>query len=75
MTQTHFTIDEITVDASGGRVARLVGDDGTAIVLVATLLPTGARTGDVVTLTIALDTDATAHRRNQVLDLQRKLFG
>jgi hypothetical protein len=71
----RLTIDEIEVNADDEEVATLVTDDGQMLVVPVTLLPNGARRGDVLTLTLTRDPDETEARRQRIVDLQKRLFG
>ncbi len=71
----RMTVDEIELNAENQRVAVLVGDDGTHLVMPLAMLPDGTRIGDVLTLSLDRDIDETERRRKTVRDLQRKLFG
>jgi hypothetical protein len=71
----RLTVDEIELNANNERVAVLVADDGTEMVVPLSVLPTGTRTGDVLTMSLAPDSDETERRRKRVANLQKKLFG
>jgi hypothetical protein len=71
----RFTVDEIELNVDNERVAVLIGDDGSQIVMPLALLPSGTRVGDVLTLALAHDSDETERRRERVKALQKKLFG
>ena len=70
-----MTVDEIEVNADNERVAVLIGDDGTQLVMPLSLLPEGTQTGDVLNLSLDHDSDETERRRAHVAGLQKKLFG
>lgn len=69
------TVDQIELDADNERVAVLIGDDGSQIVMPLSLLPAGTQEGDVLNLLLAHDSDETERRRERVAGLQKKLFG
>jgi hypothetical protein len=71
----RMTVDEIELNADNERVAILIGDDGSQLVMPLALLPDGTQTGDVLNLSLAHDDDETERRRKRVGDLQKKLFG
>ena len=71
----RMTVDEIELNANNERVAVLIGDDGSQIVMPLALLPAGTQTGDVLNLSLAHDSDETERRRERVKGLQKKLFG
>jgi hypothetical protein len=71
----RLTVDEIELNANNERIAVLVADDGTEMVVPLSVLPTGTRTGDVLTMSLAPDSDETERRRKRVANLQKKLFG
>ncbi|HEX5166698.1 MAG TPA: DUF3006 domain-containing protein [Thermomicrobiales bacterium] len=71
----RLTVDEIELNADNERVAVLIDDDGSQLVLPLALLPEGTRVGDVLNLSLAPDADETQRRRKRVKDLQKKLFG
>jgi len=71
----RMTVDEIELNANNERVAVLIGDDDSEMVVPLSLLPPGTRVGDVLTMSLAPDSDETARRRKRVSDLQKKLFG
>lgn len=71
----RMTVDEIELNASNERVAVLIGDDGTQMVVPLSVLPPGTRVGDVLSMSLAPDSAETAKRRKRVADLQKKLFG
>lgn len=75
MSRHRVTIDEISPDRYGERLATLVDDEGRSVVLPADLLPADARIGDVLTLTLERDVDETAKRVDRVASLQQRLFG
>jgi len=71
----RMTVDEIELNADNQRVAVLIGDDGTQLVMPLTLLPAGTQAGDVLNLSLAHDSGETDRRRKLVSGLQKKLFG
>jgi len=71
----RMTVDEIELNADNQRVAVLIGDDGSQIVMPLSLLPAGTQAGDVLNLSLAHDSDETEQRRERVKGLQKKLFG
>ena len=71
----RMTVDEIEVNANNERVAVLIGDDGTQLVVPLSLLPAGTQEGDVLNLSLDHDTGETERRRRLVGNLQKKLFG
>lgn len=71
----RMTVDEIELNADNQRVAVLIGDDGTQVVLPLALLPNGTQEGDVLSLSFAQDAGETEARRQRVAGLQKKLFG
>lgn len=71
----RVTVDEIEINADNQRVAVLLGDDGTQVVIPLAMLPDGTAVGDVLTLSFERDPDETERRLTIVRDLQRKLFG
>lgn len=71
----RLTVDQIELDANNERVAVLVGEDSSQMVVPLALLPAGTREGDVLTLSLARDSDETERRRERVKGLQKKLFG
>lgn len=70
-----MTVDEIELNADNQLVAVLIGDDGSHLVIPLALLPSGAQVGDVLSLSLARDSDETERRRQRVRNLQKKLFG
>jgi hypothetical protein len=70
-----MTVDEIELNADNERVAVLLGDDGSQVVMPLSLLPAGTQEGDVLNLSLAHDSDETERRRERVKGLQKKLFG
>ncbi len=71
----RMTVDEIELNADNQRVAVLIGDDGSQLVMPLSLLPAWKQEGDVLKLSLALDSDETERRRQRVKGLQKKLFG
>jgi hypothetical protein len=71
----RLTVDEIELNAENERVAVLIGDDGSQIVVPLALLPSGTQVGDVLNLSLHRDDDETELRRERVRNLQKKLFG
>ena len=71
----RMTVDEIELNANNERVAVLIGDDGSQIVMPLALLPAGTQAGDVLNLSLAHDSGETERRRERVKGLQKKLFG
>lgn len=71
----RMTVDEIELNANNERVAVLIGDDGTQLVMPLSMLPPGTQEGDVLNLSLDHDDDETQRRRKHVGDLQKKLFG
>lgn len=71
----RMTVDEIELNADNQRVAVLIGDDGTQLVMPLALLPDGTQAGDVLNLSLAHDSGETERRRKLVSGLQKKLFG
>ena len=71
----RMTVDEIELNANNERVAVLIGDDGSQIVMPLALLPAGTQEGDVLNLSLAHDSGETRRRRERVAGLQKKLFG
>ncbi|MFO7272843.1 DUF3006 domain-containing protein [Sphaerobacter thermophilus] len=69
------TVDEIEEGASGERLAVLVFDDGQKLVVPLERLPDGTRDGSVLRVRFRLDRRTERERRNEVRDLQRRLFG
>lgn len=74
-TQRQMTVDEIELDANNERVASLLGDDGTQLVLPLAMLPPGTKEGDVLNISFAHDSGETERRKQHVAGLQKKLFG
>ena len=66
---------KLTIDRFEGEVAVLVtcGEIPQLVNLPRSLLPPGSREGDIVTLQIARDEEATRETRNRVRDLIAKL--
>ena len=62
-----------TIDGIDEGLALLLFDDGTPVVLPASVLPPGAREGDRVTLTIAVDPAATAAAKGRVEKIRGRL--
>jgi hypothetical protein len=71
----RLTVDEIELNANNERVAVLIADDETQMVVPLSVLPPGTRVGDVLNMSLAPDSDETAKRRERVANLQKKLFG
>ncbi|MBX5443851.1 DUF3006 domain-containing protein [Sphaerobacter sp.] len=69
------TVDEIEEGESGERLAVLVFDDGQQLVVPLERLPDGTRDGSVLRVRFRLDRDTERERRDEVRDLQRRLFG
>jgi len=53
----------------------LVFDDGQQLVVPLERLPDGTRDGSVLRVRFRLDRDTERERRDEVRDLQRRLFG
>jgi hypothetical protein len=75
MMMIKATVDEITIDSDGDRIATLVTGDRALITLPAALLPVETRLDDVLDITLSIDVEETTRRRASVADLQRRLFG
>lgn len=69
------TVDEIEEGESGERLAVLVFDDGQQLVVPLERLPDGTRDGSVLRVRFRLDRRTERERRDEVRDLQRRLFG
>ena len=69
------TIDRIEYDEQGRPIAVLVFDDGQQLLLPAALLPAGARSKQVLEVSLSVDLAETERRANEVQQLQRELFG
>jgi hypothetical protein len=75
MTHVLLTIDELSPDSTGTLIATLISGDGATVTLPAGLLPADARVGDVLQVSLTIDPEESARRRDAVAELQRKLFG
>ena len=64
-----------TIDRIDNKIAVLItcGESPDRITLPATLLPEGSREGDIVTIAIGSDRDATARARERVAGLADRL--
>jgi hypothetical protein len=64
-----------TVDSITGDVVRLITRDGepSQITIPSSLLPVGCREGDVVTILIEYDMEATSEAKNRAADLIDRL--
>ncbi|MCX6686432.1 MAG: DUF3006 domain-containing protein [Methanoregula sp.] len=64
-----------TVDSITGDVVRLITRDGelSQITIPRSLLPVGCREGDVVTISIEYDMEATSEAKNRAADLIDRL--
>jgi hypothetical protein len=71
---TRVTVDEIEPDADGRLLATLATDAGAVFVMPLELLPPGVREGDVLTVNLLFDADETEQRRQDISDLQQRLF-
>lgn len=69
------TVDEIEENEAGERLAVLVFDDGQQLVVPLDRLPDGTRDGSVLRLRFRLDRRAERRLRDEIRDLQRRLFG
>ena len=71
----RVTVDEISANAAGEKIATLVTDDGGQLVVPLAMLPPGTRRGAVLTLSFIPDEAERSRRLARVRDLQRRLFG
>jgi hypothetical protein len=72
---SRVTVDQISVNADNVKLASLLTDDGTQLLIPAALLPAGTAVGDVLLAQFSRDSDETAARARHSAELQRKLFG
>ena len=74
-TAVRVTIDEIQPDQDDIMIATLVSDDNDILAVPLSMLPAGARVGDVLTMSFQQDPDERELRRKHISDMQRRLFG
>jgi hypothetical protein len=72
--ETRLTIDEISVDRDGRKIATLVAADGGIATIPLALLPEGARINHVIVASFLLDPDSSRERARRVRSLQHRLF-
>jgi Protein of unknown function (DUF3006) len=68
---TRLSFDRF--EGKGKQIAVLVADDGATVNVPKSLLPSGARPGDVLTLTLELDALATAKLARETRKVQDDL--
>lgn len=73
-TTQRCVVDEIVRDADGIDIAVLVADSGGTLTVPLELLPAGVRVNDVVDLLLRHQPNETVRRRQDVEELQRRLF-
>jgi hypothetical protein len=69
------TVDQIEHDQQGNQIAVLVFDDDQQLTLPLDRLPEGCQEGTVLRLNVYRDQNQTNHRREQIRNLQSRLFG
>ena len=70
---TRLTVDRF--EGPRKQTAVLLTDDGTQIDFPRALLPKGTRAGDILSVTIERDPEATAKLAEETRDVERKLKG
>ena len=68
---TRLSLDRF--EGKAKQLAVLIADDGTAVNIPRSLLPAGAKPGDVLTLALEIDRDATASLKEQTSRVQDDL--
>jgi len=68
---TRLSFDRF--EGKGKQIAVLVNDDGLTLNVPKSLLPAGAKPGDVITLSLEIDAAATAKLSNETRRLQDDL--
>jgi hypothetical protein len=68
---TRLSFDRF--EGKGKQIAVLVADDGAALNVPKSLLPPGAKPGDVLTLSLEIDPGATADLQNEARRVQDDL--
>ena len=68
---TRLSFDRF--EGKGKQIAVLVADDGTTVNVPKSLLPSGAKPGDVLTLSLELDAAATAKLKKETRSVQDDL--
>ena len=68
---TRLSFDRF--EGKGKQIAVLVADDGTTLNVPKSLLPSGARPGDVLTLSLEIDSGATAKLQDETRRVQDEL--
>lgn len=68
---TRLSVDRF--EGKGKQTAVLVADDGTTLNVPKAFLPSGARPGDVLTLSLEIDSGATAKLKDETRRVQDEL--
>ena len=71
MSTTRLSLDRF--EGKGKQIAVLLTDEGESLNFPKTLLPAGAQPGDVFTLTLTLDQEATRANATETRRIQDKL--
>ena len=74
LTEWRLTVDEISIDRDGRRIATLVEPGGGIVTIPETLLPEGANVNQVIVASFRLDPQSTRDRIQRVQQLQHRLF-